>query len=103
VALYLLDTNVFAALSQPKPPRAVERAFAKHAGELVIASVVLHEMGFGIESVPERCPERLGPRRLNGCTSPSQSHGAPESTEEHSRDPEHERNVGHEIRKAHER
>jgi predicted nucleic acid-binding protein len=49
VALYLLDTNVFAAFSQPKPQRAVERAFAKHVGELVTASVVVHEMGFGIE------------------------------------------------------
>jgi tRNA(fMet)-specific endonuclease VapC len=52
VALYLLDTNVFAALSQPKPQRAVERAFAKHVGELVTASVVVHEMGFGIERMP---------------------------------------------------
>ena len=36
VTLYLLDTNVFAAEAQ----RAVQRAFAKHAGELVTASVV---------------------------------------------------------------
>ncbi len=53
VALYLLDTNVFAALSQPKPQRAVERAFAKYAGELVTASVVVHEMWFGIERMPK--------------------------------------------------
>jgi tRNA(fMet)-specific endonuclease VapC len=46
---YLLDTNVFAALSQPKPRRSVERAFTKHAGELVTASIVVHEMWFGIE------------------------------------------------------
>jgi tRNA(fMet)-specific endonuclease VapC len=52
VPLNLLDTNVFAALSQPKPLRAVETAFAKHAGELVTASVVLHEMAFGIERMP---------------------------------------------------
>ncbi len=52
MALYLLDTNVFAALSQPKPQRVVERAFAKHARELVTASVVLHEMGFGIARMP---------------------------------------------------
>ena len=30
----------------------MERAFAKHVGELVTASVVVHEMGFGIERMP---------------------------------------------------
>ena len=49
---YLLDTNVFAALSQPKPRRGVERAFTKHAAELVTASIVVHEMWFGIERLP---------------------------------------------------
>ena len=52
VTLYLLDTNVFAALSQPRPQRAVERAFAEHTGEIVTASVVVHEMWFGIERMP---------------------------------------------------
>jgi tRNA(fMet)-specific endonuclease VapC len=50
--VYLLDTNIFAALALPKPARGVERAFAKHAGELVTASVVVHEMWFGIERLP---------------------------------------------------
>jgi tRNA(fMet)-specific endonuclease VapC len=50
--MYLLDTNVFAALSQPKPHRGVERAFTKHAGEVVTASVVVHEMWFGVERLP---------------------------------------------------
>jgi tRNA(fMet)-specific endonuclease VapC len=49
---YLLDTNVFAAIAQPKPHRGVERAFSKHAGELVTAAIVLHEMWFGIERLP---------------------------------------------------
>jgi tRNA(fMet)-specific endonuclease VapC len=49
---FLLDTNVFAALSQPRPHRGVERAFARHAGEIVTASVVVHEMWFGIERLP---------------------------------------------------
>ncbi|HEY3820171.1 MAG TPA: type II toxin-antitoxin system VapC family toxin [Polyangiaceae bacterium] len=49
---YLLDTNVFATLSQPRPHRSVERAFAKHVGELVTASIVVHEMWFGIERLP---------------------------------------------------
>jgi tRNA(fMet)-specific endonuclease VapC len=49
---FLLDTNVFAAIAQPKPHRGVERAFARHAQDLVTASVVLHEMWFGIERMP---------------------------------------------------
>jgi len=49
---FLLDTNVFAALSQRTPHRGVERAFTKHAGELVTASIVVHEMWFGIERLP---------------------------------------------------
>jgi tRNA(fMet)-specific endonuclease VapC len=49
---FLLDTNVFAALSQPRPHRGVLRAFARHAGEVVTASVVVHEMWFGIERLP---------------------------------------------------
>ena len=50
--MYLLDTNVFAALALPKPVRSVERSFTKHASELVTASVVVHEMWFGIERLP---------------------------------------------------
>ncbi len=49
---FLLDTNVFAALSRPKPSRRVERAFTKHAGELVTASIVVHEMWYGVERLP---------------------------------------------------
>jgi hypothetical protein len=33
---------------------AVERAFIKHANELVTASLVVHEMWFGIERLPDR-------------------------------------------------
>ena len=50
--MYLLDTNVFAALALPKPARAVERAFTKHASALVTAAMVVHEMWFGIERLP---------------------------------------------------
>jgi tRNA(fMet)-specific endonuclease VapC len=49
---FLLDTNVFAALSRPKPDRGIERGFGKHAGALVTASLVVHEMWFGIERLP---------------------------------------------------
>lgn len=50
---FLLDTNVFAAIAQPKPQRAVERAFVRHAQEIVTSAVVLHEMWFGIERMPQ--------------------------------------------------
>jgi tRNA(fMet)-specific endonuclease VapC len=49
---FLLDTNVFAALSQPRPLSRVERAFEKHMSDVVTASVVIHEMWFGIERMP---------------------------------------------------
>ena len=45
---FVLDTNVFAALCQPRPLRGVERAFTKHASEIMTASIVVHEMCFGI-------------------------------------------------------
>jgi tRNA(fMet)-specific endonuclease VapC len=50
--MYLLDTNVFAALAQPRPNRSLDRAFTKHASELVTASLVVHEMWFGILRLP---------------------------------------------------
>ena len=50
--VYLLDTNIFAALALPKPLRSVERSFTKYASERVTASVVIHEMWFGIERLP---------------------------------------------------
>ncbi len=52
MTLCLLDTNVFAALSNPNPSRAFERAFTRHTGVIVTAAVVLHEMWFGIERLP---------------------------------------------------
>jgi tRNA(fMet)-specific endonuclease VapC len=49
---FLIDTNVFAAVAQPRPHRGIERAFGKHAQDLVTSSVVVHEMWFGIERLP---------------------------------------------------
>ncbi|HKQ69939.1 MAG TPA: type II toxin-antitoxin system VapC family toxin [Polyangiaceae bacterium] len=45
---FLLDTNVFAALSQPAPNGRIVRAFEKHEDVLVTAALVLNEMWFGI-------------------------------------------------------
>jgi tRNA(fMet)-specific endonuclease VapC len=49
---FLLDTNVFAALSRPKPNRRVERSFEKHAEEVCTSAIVIHEMWFGVERMP---------------------------------------------------
>lgn len=49
---YLVDTHVFAAIAQPIPHRAVQRAFERHASSIATASVVLHELAFGIERLP---------------------------------------------------
>jgi tRNA(fMet)-specific endonuclease VapC len=48
MSTFLLDTNVFAALSQPEPNRRIVRAFEKHEDVLVTAALVLNEMWFGI-------------------------------------------------------
>ena len=48
IVVFVLDTNVFAALCQARPLRGVERAFAKHADGIMTASIVVHEMCFGI-------------------------------------------------------
>jgi len=52
MALYVLDTNVFAALAKPARSRAVERKVAKHFAELATTATVLHEMWFGVERLP---------------------------------------------------
>jgi tRNA(fMet)-specific endonuclease VapC len=45
---FLLDTNVFAALSQPEPNRRIVRAFEKHEDAIVTAALVLTELWFGV-------------------------------------------------------
>jgi tRNA(fMet)-specific endonuclease VapC len=48
MSTFLLDTNVFAALSQSEPNGRIVRAFEKHEAALVTAALVLNEMWFGI-------------------------------------------------------
>jgi tRNA(fMet)-specific endonuclease VapC len=49
---FLLDTNVFAELARPRPNRKVLAAFERHTGQVVTASIVVHEICFGIERLP---------------------------------------------------
>ena len=49
---YLLDTNVVSEPLRPKPSGAVIRKLQKHEQEIAIASVVWHELRFGVERLP---------------------------------------------------
>jgi tRNA(fMet)-specific endonuclease VapC len=48
MSTFLLDTNVFAALSQPVPNVRIVRAFEGHEDALVTAALVMNEMWFGM-------------------------------------------------------
>jgi tRNA(fMet)-specific endonuclease VapC len=49
---YLLDTNVVSEPLRPKPSAAVLRKLQKHEQEIAIASIVWHELRFGVERLP---------------------------------------------------
>ena len=49
---YLLDTNVVFEQLRPKPSPRVARMLAKHEDEIALASVVWHELRFGVERLP---------------------------------------------------
>lgn len=51
--MYLLDTSVVSELAKPKPNANTVRAFADHLHEVSLASVVLHEIRYGIERLPD--------------------------------------------------
>lgn len=46
---YLLDTNVVSEPLRPKPSGGVLRKLQKHEQEIAIASIVWHELRFGVE------------------------------------------------------
>lgn len=49
---YLLDTNVVSEPLRPKPSGAVLRKLQKHEQEIAIASIVWHELRFGVGRLP---------------------------------------------------
>lgn len=49
---YLLDTNVISEPLRPKPTSSVIRKLQKHEQEIAIASIVWHELRFGVERLP---------------------------------------------------
>jgi tRNA(fMet)-specific endonuclease VapC len=51
--MYLLDTSVVSELAKPRPNPKTVRAFNDHFEDVRLASVVLHEIRFGIERLPD--------------------------------------------------
>lgn len=49
---YLLDTNIVSEPLRPKPKASVVRHLQKHDQEIAIASIVWHELRFGVERLP---------------------------------------------------
>lgn len=49
---YLLDTNVVSEPLRPKPNSHILARLKQHADELVLASVVWHELWYGCERLP---------------------------------------------------
>lgn len=50
---FLLDTNILSELVRPKPARNILRRFQEHQDSVAIASVVWHELLFGIGRLPD--------------------------------------------------
>lgn len=49
---YLLDTNIVSEPLKPAPHPGVVRRLRRHEDEIAIASVVWHELQFGLELLP---------------------------------------------------
>lgn len=50
---YLLDTAILSEPMRPQPRAAVMQALEDHAGELATASVVIHELQYGVARLAE--------------------------------------------------
>lgn len=63
--MYLLDTNIVSEPARPDPSLHVLQRLEDHSGELAIASVVWHELWFGVERLPEGRRRRYLSEYLN--------------------------------------
>lgn len=63
-ARFLLDTNVLSEPLKPAPDRHVLEQLSAHAGDVVTASVVWHELVFGVSLLPGGRRRRLAERYL---------------------------------------
>lgn len=51
--IYLLDTSVVSELAKPQPNATTVKTFADRFHDVRLASVVLHEIRYGIERLPD--------------------------------------------------
>ena len=49
---YLLDTNIVSELARPEPNARMRERYRAHEHESAIASVVWHELVYGVEHAP---------------------------------------------------
>lgn len=49
---YLLDTSLVSELARPRPAERIVAAFAKHFEDVRLASLVVHELTYGIARLP---------------------------------------------------
>jgi len=50
--LYLLDTNVASEATRPSPRERVVQRINRYEGQIAIASIVWHELQYGLEFLP---------------------------------------------------
>ncbi len=62
---YLLDTNVVSEPLRPKPNSHILARLKQHADELVLASVVWHELWYGCERLPASTKRSMIEKYLN--------------------------------------
>ena len=68
---YLLDTNVVSEPLRPRPSSAVVRKLQKHEQEIAIASIVWHELRFGVERLPRSRRREVVERYLEEVVLPA--------------------------------
>jgi len=68
---YLLDTNVVSEPFRPKPDAGVVRRLQKHEQEIAIASIVWHELRFGVERLPPSRRREVVERYLDEVVLPA--------------------------------
>jgi tRNA(fMet)-specific endonuclease VapC len=68
---YLLDTHVVSEPLRPKPNRALLRKLQKHEQEIAIASIVWHELRFGVDRLPSSRRREIIERYLEEVVLPA--------------------------------
>jgi len=68
---YLLDTNIVSEPLRPAPRAAVLRKLQKHDQEIATASIVWHELRFGVERLPPSRRRNIIERYLEDVVLPS--------------------------------